>query len=82
MKDWNTNNIALLCMVLCSAFGAFAAEPLRGPEAWLELMGGNVRKDTNLSGTSAQIFSTCARIRCQFGHKLRCLANLCPVTID
>ena len=45
MKDQNTNNIALLCMVLCGTFGAFAADPLRGPEAWLELMGGNVRKD-------------------------------------
>ena len=69
-----------LIVAIC-AFAA-QAEPLRGPEAWLELMGGNVRKDTNLSGTSAQIFSTCARIRCQFGHKLRCLANLCPVAID
>lgn len=31
-------------ITLCTAFGACAA-PLRGPEAWLELMGGNVRKD-------------------------------------
>ena len=45
MKDRNTNNIALLCVLLCGAFGTFAAEPLRGPEAWLELMGGNARKD-------------------------------------
>ena len=45
VKDRNTNNIALLCLLLCSAFGACASEPLRGPEAWLELMGGNVRKD-------------------------------------
>ena len=45
MKDRNTNNIALLCMVLCGTFGAYASAPLRGPEAWLEFMGGNVRKD-------------------------------------
>ena len=33
-----------LGMTFCAAFGASAA-PLRGPEAWLEFMGGNVRTD-------------------------------------
>ena len=36
---------ALLFALACVASGTCAGEPLRGPEAWLELMGGNVRKD-------------------------------------
>jgi len=35
-----------LGMALCAAFGTCAA-PLRGPEAWLEFMGGNARKGRN-----------------------------------
>ena len=31
-------------MTLCAALSACAA-PVRGPEAWLEFMGGNVRMD-------------------------------------
>ena len=38
-------SLAVSCLLLCTAFGACASGPLRGPEAWLELMGGNVRKD-------------------------------------
>lgn len=44
MKAWKPLANVALGMLLCAGFGASAA-PLRGPEAWLEFMGGNVRMD-------------------------------------